>query len=77
MQTGSLPLIPSILGNREEKHFMYACGLVLLGSVILSASGKVTVPFWPVPMTLQTFALFYISAAYGRNLAVATDALSC
>jgi biotin transport system substrate-specific component len=30
------------------------------------------VPFWPVPMTMQTLALFLISAAYGRNLAVAT-----
>ena len=49
--------------------------LALLGSAIMAVAAKVTVPFFPVPMTLQTLAIFGIAAAYGRNLAVATMVL--
>ena len=46
--------------------------LVLVGTGILTLSAKISVPFWPVPMTLQTLAIMAIAAAYGRWLAVAT-----
>jgi biotin transport system substrate-specific component len=46
--------------------------LVLVGTAILAISAKVKVPFWPVPMTLQTLAVLLIAAAYGSRLAVAT-----
>ena len=46
--------------------------LVVLGCVLLWASAKVKVPFWPVPMTLQTFAVMALGAAYGSRLGVAT-----
>lgn len=46
--------------------------LVLVGSAILIISAKIKVPFYPVPMTLQTFAVMAIAAAYGSRLAVAT-----
>lgn len=46
--------------------------LVLVGTAILAISAKVRVPFWPVPMTLQTLAVLLIGAAYGSRLAVAT-----
>jgi biotin transport system substrate-specific component len=46
--------------------------LVVAGSALMAISSKIAVPFWPVPMTMQTLALFLISAAYGRKLAVAT-----
>jgi biotin transport system substrate-specific component len=46
--------------------------LVLIGTAILAISAKVQVPFWPVPMTLQTLAVMLIGATYGSRLAVAT-----
>jgi biotin transport system substrate-specific component len=46
--------------------------LILVGTGILTLSAKISVPFWPVPMTLQTFAIMFIAAAYGSRLAVAT-----
>jgi biotin transport system substrate-specific component len=49
--------------------------LVVVGSIILTLSAKASVPFYPVPMTLQTFAIMAISAAYGARLAVATVGL--
>lgn len=47
-------------------------GLALIGSILLTLSAKIKVPFYPVEMTMQTFAILAIAAAYGRNLAIAT-----
>jgi biotin transport system substrate-specific component len=46
--------------------------LVVVGTAVLAVAAKIKVPFWPVPMTLQTFAVFAIAATYGSRLAVAT-----
>jgi biotin transport system substrate-specific component len=46
--------------------------LMVFGTAILWLSAKVHVPFWPVPMTMQTFAVLVIGAAYGWRLGSAT-----
>ena len=46
--------------------------LVVLGCALLWVSAKVKVPFWPVPMTLQTFAVMALAAAYGARLGAFT-----
>src|SRR5579875_2857437 len=46
--------------------------LVAGGSLLLAASAWVTVPMWPVPMTLQTLAVLLIGMTYGGPLAAAT-----
>ena len=38
--------------------------LVLFGTLLLAISAKVQVPFWPVPMTMQTFVIFLIGMTY-------------
>jgi biotin transport system substrate-specific component len=40
-------------------------------SLIIAASAHVTVPFWPVPMTLQTMAAMGIAGLFGARLGVA------
>jgi biotin transport system substrate-specific component len=47
-------------------------GLALIGTLLLTLSAKIKVPFYPVEMTMQTFMVLALAAAYGRNLAVAT-----
>ena len=49
--------------------------LALFGSLLLWASAKVQVPFYPVPMTFQTAVVLLIGATYGLRLGVATLAL--
>jgi biotin transport system substrate-specific component len=46
--------------------------LALFGSIAIAIAGKITVPFWPVPVTMQTLVIFVIAAAFGRKLALAT-----
>lgn len=49
--------------------------LAVLGAGLLTLSAKVQVPFYPVPMTLQTLVVLLIGAAFGWRLGVATVAL--
>ena len=37
----------------------------LLGIILLSVSSKISIPFFPVPMTLQTFVVYFIAASMG------------
>ena len=49
--------------------------LMVLGSVLLAISAKVSVPFYPVPMTMQTLVVLALGVAYGWRLGLATVAL--
>ena len=46
--------------------------LILMGSILLAISAKIQVPFWPVPMTMQTFIIFLIGMTYSIRLSFAT-----
>lgn len=46
--------------------------LVVAGSVLMALSARLQVPMWPVPMTMQTFAVLVIGMAYGWRLGGAT-----
>lgn len=48
--------------------------LVVAGSVLLTLSAKVQVPMWPVPMTMQSFAVLFLGAALGPRLGAASVA---
>lgn len=46
--------------------------LVLIGSALLTVCAKIQIPFWPVPQTMQSFAVLLIAASFGGALAVGT-----
>lgn len=46
--------------------------LVVLGIAALAIAAKVKIPMWPVPITMGTFAVLTIGAAYGPRLGLAT-----
>jgi biotin transport system substrate-specific component len=49
--------------------------IALIGSVILAISSKIKIPFYPVPMTMQTLVVLMIGVGFGWKLGVATIAL--
>ena len=49
--------------------------LVILGSIILTISAKIKIPFYPVPMTMQTFVVLLLGVSFGYKIAVATVGL--
>ena len=46
--------------------------LAVLGSLLIAVSSKIQIPYYPVPMTMQTFVILTLGMAYGGRLAVAT-----
>ena len=65
-------LINSFLSTYNINTYIKNISLVLFGTLLLALSSKVQVPFWPVPMTMQTFIVFIIGMAYGWRLAFFT-----
>ncbi len=55
-----------------RKSAAVRAALVIAGVVALAISAKITVPLWPVPTTMQTFAVLTIGAAYGPALGLGT-----
>ena len=46
--------------------------LAVAGSLLLWVSAKIQIPFYPVPMTMQTLVVLGLGAAFGWRLAIAT-----
>ncbi len=57
---------------RSSGGLMRMAVLAVAGTALLTLSAKIQVPFWPVPMTMQTFAVLVIGAAYGWRLGALT-----
>ena len=66
-----MQLIKNISSNQIIKKIF----LVFIGSILLAISSKIKIPFYPVPMTMQTFVVVLIGMLYGWKLGVFTVAL--
>ena len=48
---------------------------IFFGSMLLTVSAKIKIPFYPVPMTMQTFVVIFMGIAFGWKIGVATISL--
>ena len=46
--------------------------IIFLGTVVLTISAKLKIPFYPVPMTMQTFVVLFLGLAFGYKIGLAT-----
>ena len=49
--------------------------LIFLGSIALTVSAKLKIPFYPVPMTMQTFVVLFLGIAFGYKIGLASVAV--
>tara|TARA_B100000902_G_scaffold393604_1_gene448179 strand:+ start:3633 stop:4184 length:552 start_codon:yes stop_codon:yes gene_type:complete len=49
--------------------------VVIIGSLALTVSAKIKIPFYPVPMTMQTFVVIFLGLSFGYKIALSTVAL--
>ncbi len=66
------PTLSSVFWPARERAWPRHAALAVVGSLALWLSAKIQVPFWPVPMTLQTLVVLILGMAYGVRLGVAT-----
>ena len=63
-----MELVKTISNNKLIKIFLIS----ILGSILLTISAKIKIPFYPVPMTMQTFVVLFMGIAFGYKIGVAT-----
>ena len=49
--------------------------ITILGSILLTISAKIKIPFYPVPMTMQTFVVLFLGMSFGYKIGLATVSL--
>ena len=74
--TGSQALVRRYWPSREQAGMRQGAvrvlALIAFGSLFLAVLAQVKVPMWPVPVTLQTFAVLVLGLTYGFRLGTAT-----
>jgi len=45
--------------------------IIFIGTMALTASAKLKIPFYPVPMTMQTFVVLFLGLAFGYKIGLA------
>ena len=64
-----------IVKNLKTSKIMKYAFIALIGSLVLAISSKIKIPFYPVPMTMQTLVVLAIGIIFGWKLGVATISL--
>lgn len=54
--------------NDTGTRLLMGLAAVVVGSLLLTASARTQIPFWPVPMTMQTLAVIVIGMTLGSRL---------
>ena len=49
--------------------------IIFLGSVALAISAKIKIPFYPVPMTMQTFVVLFLGISFGYKIGLSAVGL--
>ena len=66
-----MELVKSLKQSKLVKYVFIA----LIGSIALAVSSKIRIPFYPVPMTMQTLVVLIIGISFGWKLGLATVSL--
>lgn len=73
--TGRWPVLAEIGAEADgAARLARQAMFVALGVAALTVAAKVQVPMWPVPITMGTFAVLGLGAAYGPGLGLVTIA---
>jgi biotin transport system substrate-specific component len=75
MAMSALTARKPLLAPLAEKSLLTHLALVVIGSLLIAASSQIQVPFYPVPMTMQTFAVLLVGAVGGCRLGAETVSL--
>ncbi len=60
-----------VSGSKDPVSTALRFGAVIVAGVaLMTLSAKTQIPFWPVPMTLHTLAVFSFAVLFGTRVAV-------
>ena len=64
-----------LIKNLKETSLIKSLFLAILGSILLAVSAKIKIPFYPVPMTMQTVVVLFLGIFLGWRLGLFTVTL--
>ena len=64
-----------LIKQNTQSQIIKSIIVIFFGSIILAISAKVKIPFYPVPMTMQTFVVLFLGIGFGYKVALSTIAL--
>jgi biotin transport system substrate-specific component len=64
-----------LVKNLNQSSIVKTFLIIILGSLALTISAKIKIPFYPVPMTMQTFVVMLLGLAFGYKIGLATISL--
>jgi biotin transport system substrate-specific component len=66
------PNLVSLVWSDDRDAALRDVVRVIVGTALIAVAARISVPFYPVPMTLQTLAVALIAATYGFRLGTLT-----
>ena len=64
-----------LLKKNSTQKILKTFVLIFLGTMALTISAKIKIPFYPVPMTMQTFVVLFLGMSFGYKIGLATVGL--
>ena len=61
--------------NTSQTKIIKSLFAIVLGSIALTISAKIKIPFYPVPMTMQTFVVLFLGLSLGYKIGLASVSL--
>ena len=61
--------------NISQTSIIKSLLAIILGSIALTISAKIKIPFYPVPMTMQTFVVLFLGIGLGYKIGLASIGL--
>ena len=61
--------------NISQTRIIKSLLVIILGSIALTISAKIKIPFYPVPMTMQTFVVLFLGVSFGYKIGLASVGL--
>ena len=64
-----------LIKQKSQSQIIKSLLVIFLGSIVLAISAKIKIPFYPVPMTMQTFVVLFLGISFGYKIALSTVSL--
>jgi len=64
-----------VIKKNTQSQIVKSVLIIFLGSIALAISAKIKIPFYPVPMTMQTFVVLLLGMSFGYKIGLATISL--
>ena len=64
-----------LIKHNTQSKIIKSLLIIILGSIALTISAKAKIPFYPVPMTMQTFVVLFLGLTFGYKIGISTVGL--